>query len=112
MIPQVVASERGLAQTNVAVSYTHLDLVLNIKKLAPNVEVILLTAHGNIPDGVQAVSYTHLPMLRQKSMVIPDLPVHAHGWIRLTNWFMSFLATGFIRMLPDVYKRQFYAYSS
>ena len=31
------------------------DLVLNIKKLAPNVEVILLTAHGNIPDGVQAI---------------------------------------------------------
>ena len=31
------------------------DLVLNIKKAAPNVEVILLTAHGNIPDGVQAI---------------------------------------------------------
>ena len=31
------------------------DLVLNIKKTAPNVEVILLTAHGNIPDGVQAI---------------------------------------------------------
>lgn len=31
------------------------DLVLAIKKAAPNVEVILLTAHGNIPDGVQAV---------------------------------------------------------
>ena len=31
------------------------DLVLDIKKAAPNVEVILLTAHGNIPDGVQAI---------------------------------------------------------
>lgn len=31
------------------------DLVLTIKKTAPNVEVILLTAHGNIPDGVQAI---------------------------------------------------------
>ncbi len=31
------------------------DLVLTIKKMAPNVEVILLTAHGNIPDGVQAI---------------------------------------------------------
>ena len=31
------------------------DLVFNIKKIAPNVEVILLTAHGNIPDGVQAI---------------------------------------------------------
>ena len=31
------------------------DLLLAIKKAAPNVEVILLTAHGNIPDGVQAI---------------------------------------------------------
>ena len=31
------------------------DLVLTIKKTAPDVEVILLTAHGNIPDGVQAI---------------------------------------------------------
>lgn len=31
------------------------DLVLDIKRLAPNVEVILLTAHGNIPNGVQAI---------------------------------------------------------
>lgn len=31
------------------------DLVLAIKMAAPNVEVILLTAHGNIPDGVQAI---------------------------------------------------------
>ena len=31
------------------------DLVLAIKKAAPTVEVILLTAHGNIPDGVQAI---------------------------------------------------------
>lgn len=31
------------------------DLVLAIMKAAPNVEVILLTAHGNIPDGVQAI---------------------------------------------------------
>ena len=30
-------------------------MVLSIKKAAPNVEVILLTAHGNIPDGVQAI---------------------------------------------------------
>ena len=31
------------------------DLVSSVKKTAPNVEVILLTAHGNIPDGVQAI---------------------------------------------------------
>ena len=33
------------------------DLVLAIKKAAPNVEVILQTAHGNIPDGVQAIKH-------------------------------------------------------
>ena len=31
------------------------DLVSPVKKTAPNVEIILLTAHGNIPDGVQAI---------------------------------------------------------
>lgn len=31
------------------------DLVLLLKKASPHAEVILLTAHGNIPDGVQAI---------------------------------------------------------
>lgn len=31
------------------------DLVSSVKKTAPNIEIILLTAHGNIPDGVQAI---------------------------------------------------------
>lgn len=31
------------------------DLVSSIKKTSPDAEVILLTAHGNIPDGVQAI---------------------------------------------------------
>ena len=31
------------------------DLVSFVKKTTPNVEIILLTAHGNIPDGVQAI---------------------------------------------------------
>lgn len=31
------------------------DLVSSVKKTVPNVEIILLTAHGNIPDGVQAI---------------------------------------------------------
>ena len=30
-------------------------MVTTIKKLYPELEVILLTAHGNIPDGVQAI---------------------------------------------------------
>ena len=31
------------------------DLVSSVKKTALNVEIILLTAHGNIPDGVEAI---------------------------------------------------------
>lgn len=31
------------------------DFILEIKKHRPEAEVILLTAHGNIPDGVQAI---------------------------------------------------------
>ena len=31
------------------------ELVKEIKKLYPNTEVVLLTAHGNIPDGVMAI---------------------------------------------------------
>lgn len=31
------------------------ELVTSIKTLYPEIEVILLTAHGNIPDGVQAI---------------------------------------------------------
>ena len=31
------------------------DLVTAIKKIAPAVEIVVLTAHGNIPDGVQAI---------------------------------------------------------
>lgn len=31
------------------------ELVKSIKAVTPDVEVILLTAHGNIPDGVQAI---------------------------------------------------------
>ncbi|MCU6769659.1 sigma-54 dependent transcriptional regulator [Barnesiella propionica] len=31
------------------------DLVLQMKKKHPETEIILLTAHGNIPDGVQAI---------------------------------------------------------
>ena len=31
------------------------DLVSSVKKTTPNVEIILLTAHGNIPDGVQDI---------------------------------------------------------
>lgn len=31
------------------------DFVVAIKKAAPTAEVVILTAHGNIPDGVQAI---------------------------------------------------------
>lgn len=31
------------------------DLIRQIKQISPDIEVIMLTAHGNIPDGVQAI---------------------------------------------------------
>lgn len=47
--PQVVLCDVFLPDGN------GVDLVTTIKKLYPEQEVILLTAHGNIPDGVQAI---------------------------------------------------------
>lgn len=47
--PQVVLCDVFLPDGN------GVDLVTTIKKLYPEAEVILLTAHGNIPDGVQAI---------------------------------------------------------
>ena len=50
------------------------DLVLAIKKAAPNVEVILLTAHGNIPDGVQAIkngAFDYLTKGDDNNKIIP-----------------------------------------
>lgn len=47
--PQVVLCDVFLPDGN------GVDLVSTIKKLYPEREVILLTAHGNIPDGVQAI---------------------------------------------------------
>lgn len=47
--PQVILCDVFLPDGN------GVDLVATIKKLYPEREVILLTAHGNIPDGVQAI---------------------------------------------------------
>lgn len=47
--PEVVLCDVRLPDGN------GVDLVIKIKKLYPKVEIILLTAHGNIPDGVQAI---------------------------------------------------------
>ena len=50
------------------------DLVLAIKKTAPNVEVILLTAHGNIPDGVQAIkngAFDYITKGEDNNKIIP-----------------------------------------
>lgn len=47
--PEVVLCDVRLPDGN------GVDLVIKIKKQYPKVEIILLTAHGNIPDGVQAI---------------------------------------------------------
>ncbi len=48
------------------------DLVQAIKKTAPNVEVILLTAHGNIPDGYK-LSRTVLSTILPRETIITKL---------------------------------------
>ena len=50
------------------------DLVSSVKKTAPNVEIILLTAHGNIPDGVQAIkngAFDYITKGDDNNMIIP-----------------------------------------
>jgi two-component system NtrC family response regulator len=50
------------------------DLVLKIKKLFPQTEVVLLTAHGNIPDGVQAIkngAYDYITKGDDNNKIIP-----------------------------------------
>ena len=49
--PQVVLCDVFLPDGN------GVDMVTTIKKLYPELEVILLTAHGNIPEGVQAIKH-------------------------------------------------------
>lgn len=48
-LPQLVLCDVFLPDGN------GVEMVKEIKELQPEVEVILLTAHGNIPDGVQAI---------------------------------------------------------
>lgn len=50
------------------------DLVSSVKKTAPNVEIILLTAHGNIPDGVQAIkngAFDYITKGNDNNKIIP-----------------------------------------
>lgn len=47
--PEVVLCDVRLPDGN------GVDLVVEMKKVKPLIEIIMLTAHGNIPDGVQAI---------------------------------------------------------
>ena len=44
-----------------------MELVSELKRLRPLSEVILLTAHGNIPDGVQAIKNGAFDYIRNKA---------------------------------------------
>ena len=48
------------------------ELIAEIKRVKPLVEVIMLTAHGNIPDGVQAIRMGRSTISR-KGMIITEL---------------------------------------
>ncbi|MEG1555873.1 MAG: sigma-54 dependent transcriptional regulator [Bacteroidales bacterium] len=52
------------------------DMVIQIKKLFPHCEVILLTAHGNIEDGVQAIkngAFDYITKGNDNNKIIPLL---------------------------------------
>ncbi len=66
--PEVVLCDVRLPDGN------GVDLVLKIKKLFPQTEVVLLTAHGNIPDGVQAIkngAYDYITKGDDNNKIIP-----------------------------------------
>ncbi len=53
------------------------DLVKKIKERYPYIEVILLTAYGNIPDGVQAIkngAFDYIIKGNDNHKIIPLLP--------------------------------------
>ena len=60
--PQVVLCDVFLPDGN------GVDMVTTIKKLYPELEVILLTAHGNIPDGVQAIKNGAFDYITKKNV--------------------------------------------
>ncbi|BEG99717.1 sigma-54-dependent transcriptional regulator [Bacteroides sedimenti] len=67
-MPEVVLCDVRLPDGN------GVDLVLKIKKLFPQTEVVLLTAHGNIPDGVQAIkngAYDYITKGDDNNKIIP-----------------------------------------
>lgn len=66
--PEVVLCDVRLPDGN------GVDLVLKIKKQFPQTEVVLLTAHGNIPDGVQAIkngAYDYITKGDDNNKIIP-----------------------------------------
>jgi len=66
--PEVVLCDVRLPDGN------GVDLVLKIKKLFPQTEIVLLTAHGNIPDGVQAIkngAYDYITKGDDNNKIIP-----------------------------------------
>lgn len=65
--PQVVLCDVFLPDGN------GVDMVTTIKKLYPELEVILLTAHGNIPDVVCRQSRMEPLIISPKGMIIIKL---------------------------------------
>ena len=58
------------------------DMAAKIKAAAPEVEVILLTAYGNIPDGVQAIKNGAFDYITKGDDNNKILPLLARRWRR------------------------------
>lgn len=59
------------------------DLVSDLKKLRPLSEIILLTAHGNIPDGVQAIKNGAFDYITKGDDNNKIIPLVAKAWREL-----------------------------
>ncbi len=59
------------------------DLTISIKEKYPQTEIILLTAYGNIPDGVQAIkngAFDYIVKGDDNNKIIPLLHRAIHGY--------------------------------
>ncbi len=68
--PQVVLCDVFLPDGN------GIDLITELRKRSPGTEIIMLTAHGNIPDGVQAIkngAFDYLTKGDDNNKIIPLL---------------------------------------
>lgn len=62
------------------------EMVKEIKELQPETEVILLTAHGNIPDGVQAIKNGAFDYITKGDDNNKIIPIISRAMEKINSW--------------------------